>query len=356
MSAVPRLARKPSRIFASQAVHGRASAPEELTASQRRRLSPAALRERQKVESAYVHGLYVPTAQQRHCEDRVAAYLDMARYGLPGPKDSLYILGQPGTGKSTAVYQASLRFHRDRLVDEGLEGQADPRWEDVGLVSDFVPAVFVTLRSDARNRAIVAQIIDFLGYRSTASAASMTDDMQVLATRHGIALVVTDDVANVADLGKDRDRIHNLIKNLNTEFGMVSVCSIYIGNPDASGGGNLFGNRQLYQRLTPLWMTDMNFDLRAASSDANVAWARYLLEWEAALRPVLPDLEGDDLAVRLGRRLWARTQGSVGGLASLLKLGTTDLLRGDTSGVRLTMTRDRVESTELPERFRRSTR
>lgn len=345
-----------SRMFAAEAVKPSAAVVEPLTAKQRRGLSDSAWRERLDAELAYVYGLYVPSPTQRECEEVVMDHIDDSRWARPGARDSLYVLGVPGTGKTTAVRAAALRYHRQRLEEAGLGGSPDPTWERDGYVCDLVPAIMMTVRAEARNKAFVSQIVDFLGYPvGNMTASTLADRIPALAARHAVGLLAADDVRNLADLGRDRDAIHNTIKNINTELGYLNVCSVYIGNPDESGSGNLFSNAQLAQRLIPLRFEDMNFDLRAGEDTFdNIMWLDYLEDWERALAPVLPDMGEHDLASRLGRRLWYRSRGSVGGLSGLLKRAVADQLRDRRRGTQLTLTKDRIDKTAMPERFQRS--
>jgi hypothetical protein len=344
---------KPSRSFAEWAANEAPTAPEPLSAASRRTLSDRAFAERLAIEKQYVGSLYVPTAGQRECAELVKEAIDEVEWAIPGAQNSLYVLGPPGAGKSTAVMHAAAEYHRDRLTMLELDGEPDPTWRADGFISDLVPVVFVTWRSAAQNKAIVSQIAQYLGYGTgNNTATATTDQMTTWAKRHGIGLVVGDDCRNIADSGKAAESIHNLLKNLNTELGALHTAWVYIGIPDKNGMGNLFANDQLDQRLKPYWLNDFDFDMDAAEdTDANKEWATYLRDWERALAPLLPDMPVGHLYSQLGRRLWNRTQGSVGGLATLLKGATRATLKDRSSHTRLTLTRDRLSAVVLPERF-----
>jgi hypothetical protein len=346
---------RPSRVFAAEAVRPPAEAPPALTAGARRGLRGAERTARIEAELAYLHRLYVPSPTQQACADAILEHVEAARWALPGAFDSLYILGAPGTGKSSAVRDAALRYHRARLDGAGQTGNPDPRLQQAGYVSDMVPAIMMTVRAEAKNKAFVSQIVNFLGYEeANSTATALADRIPELAQRHGVGLVIADDVRNLADLGRDRDAVHNTIKNINTELGFLNVCSVYVGNPDDNGIGNLFTNAQLNQRLIPFPFHDMHFDMDTSEPTlANMMWWEYLADWESALRPLLPDMEPHTLSSTLGRRLWKRSQGSVGGLSGLLKRASVDQLRSAwKKHQRLTLTKERIMETPMPMRFK----
>lgn len=347
---------RPSRQFAKIFVKPEPSTPEPLSAARRRAMSGAARDERRDHESWYVGRLFVPTPEQQQCARRVKQLIRSVEFGLDGAHDGLYVLGQTGVGKSTTLVRAAAEYHRRRLVEVGLAtDDHDPRWHAEGFVSDFVPVVFITWRSAGTGKAIIEQLASYLGYGATTASAT-TNQASSWAERHGIGLVIGDDSRNIADGGKAADEIHNLLKNLNTELGFLHAAWIYAGIPAKSGDGNLYANDQFDQRLESVWLKDFDFDMQVTGEEttANLAWAEYLEDWERALAPVLPDMEPGQLSSVLGRRLWQRTQGSVGGLSNLLKKATEAVLDETEPRTRLTLTKERIATTPMTRRFERT--
>ncbi|CAN7267525.1 TniB family NTP-binding protein [Knoellia sp. LjRoot47] len=293
----------------------------------------------------------MPTPQQTQCEQLVRRTQGRAAHNLEGAQVALYVLGRPFLGKSTAVDRAALAIHREAIADSDMWVQGQPRLQHAAGHDAHMPVVRVLVRPDAQRRAVVTHIVNFCGYGTQGSANELTDKVAEFVAKHGVRLVVLDDVHNLATDRRDAHKIYNTIKDLNTELGDQHVAFVYVGNPDAAGFGNLLEHEQLSSRLITLPMSPLGLDQNNLRSDETLAWQEYLTAWETALRPVLPDLNAGRLSADLGRALWAHTMGYAGGVALLLKDMAVEALEDPSPRRQLTVTMEALKAAHMPDKF-----
>ncbi|QSR28766.1 hypothetical protein CFH99_24395 [Nocardioides aromaticivorans] len=299
-----------------------------MTARERRSLSLDGLRDRRGAEMAYLSALKILTKTQEDLKRAVAGQMALMQTAVPGAQESLYVLGPSGTGKSTAVLEAAFRVYRDSLEKHGQVGVTDPVLEVPGWSHDLIPVIWANIRSDASGKAAVGQIRSFLlDGEPRGTAWQITNELPKVLPRHGVSLVVLDDVHNLGTRGKNAEEVLMTLKNLQTDLGLLRIAFVYLGNADSKTGEyNLSLHDQLSQRLIPYQVDHFDLDQRDDSAPQNVAWVDYLLQWEEALVHLLPDLQRGDLAAKAGFKLWTMTKGSPGALIGILKRYTRDLL------------------------------
>ena len=337
--------------FANRALAPPCSAPEDISWAQRRRLSTQERAWRFEAERRYIGHLYVPTQQQIQCEQQVLRTRDRAAYNLPGSQVALYVLGPPFLGKSTAVDRGAIAVYHEALAATNLWVQGQPRLDYGAGHAAHMPVVRVLVRPNALGRAVVTHIVNYCGYGTQGTANELTDKIAEFVSKHGVRLVILDDVHNLATDRRDAFKIYNAIKDLNTELGDQNVAFVYAGNPDPAGLGNLHEHDQLSARLITLNFDPLPLDRDNYRSEDTLAWQQHLTNWEEQLRLVLPDLDSGKLSADLGGALWARTQGHVGALALLLKDAATDALRDESPRRKLSITMEAVRHTLLPDKY-----
>lgn len=338
--------------FARMALDEDVQPPEPMSARERGRLSSASLEERRVREVDYVSNLLVLSPQQEAMIRQFDIQMAMLRSARPGAQEPLYVQGPSGTGKSTALQQAAFRLHRRVLEQHNQAGRTDPVTRSPGWSHDLIPVIWITVRSEASGKAVVGQIRSFLMEGEPRGAGwQITNELPKVLPRHGVALIVLDDVHNLGTRGKEAEAVLKTIKNLETDLGLHRIGFVYVGNPDPdSGEYNLTLHDQLSQRMLEVKVDHFELDVRSDTAAQNEIWVDHLLRWEEVLVHVLPDLQRGDLASKAGLALWKRVHGSPGGLYKVLKRYTVDSLWSE-PGRTLGIQRERLLTTPLPAKY-----
>lgn len=239
------------------------------------------------------------------------------------------------TGKSTFVKAWASELHREWLG--GAVNHERPSWQpEPHMTADLVPVIYVTLRAASAIKEVNAQILSFLRYPSEGVTRATTTRVQEALFRHGVRLVIIDDVHMLrVNHAQGRD-VLDYLKYLNSELGELGGTLVLVGA--LLNSGPIYGDPQIRGRLQAIELRPHHI----VDTDGRREWQRLLKAAEQILLPYAPGTEAGVFAREHAGYIWQRTQGYLGDTATLLAGAVLAALndggaisRGHLSGVML---------------------
>lgn len=261
----------------------------------------------------WMGSLWFETATMRTTMAGISRVVDDNRYTAPGAKRIAAISGPYAVGKSTMINRWAREQYRTWIGPEVLHTDVLPVWTpSVGVEADLVPIVRVNLQANARIKEFDAQVLQFLGLPAVGVARSMTSRLTRAIARHGVRVVIVDDVHLLKTNWKGGRDVLDHLKHVNTEIGEHHASLVLVGAE--LGMSQIVTDPQIAARLELFELTS----LRADIAEQQQAWCRVLGAIETQLIPHLPDAEPGFLGARAAGLIWRRTQGYIGDLAALI--------------------------------------
>jgi len=278
-----------------------ASEPEPLSLGELRALGDKALHRRNCEVDAWVAGTYVDHEQTIEAAAAMAEVVYDNGHSHPGAKTLIGVTGPNNVGKSTFARRWALNCYREAVGAEALSRASLPVWEpEPGIDADLTPVVWTTLSSAAAKTALDIELLAALGHRVT-KAPPVHQTIQTFA-RHGVRVVVVDDVHFLRTRDVWGRQALDHVKKLNTELGEHHMSMVLVGaNLD---GGELFADPQISGRLRVVRLQAFTVDTKAGQ----LAWQRLLKQFETVVLPLFPGTKEGAIYGQAGL-VWRRTQG-----------------------------------------------
>ncbi|WP_286930671.1 MULTISPECIES: TniB family NTP-binding protein [Aeromicrobium] len=215
------------------------------------------------------------------------------------------------TGKSTFVKDWASELHRDWLG--GSVTHDRPTWQpEPHMTADLVPVIYVTLRAASAIKEVNAQILSFLRYPSEGVTRATTTRVQEALFRHGVRLVIIDDVHMLRVNHTQGRDVLDYLKYLNSELGELGGTLVLVGALLSSGP--IYGDPQIRGRLQAIELRPHEI----ATPDGRREWQKLLKAAEQLLLPYAPSNEPGVFAREHAAYIWRRSQGYLGDTATLL--------------------------------------
>ena len=223
------------------------------------------------------------------------------------------VTGENFVGKSTAMMRWARELHLEWTRGADLDDRARPVIHSPeGYEADLVPVLWVDLPADARIMDVDTTILRCLNLPTDGLRRDLTAAVVRAVRRHGVRLVVFDDVHLLRTELKTGRGVLDHVKHLNTEFGQVGASLVLVG-ADLEHGALVsdpqIASRCRLQRITALQVADLD-DMRI--------WQRGVRQLEEQVLPHLPKGRPEMLFTRLAGELYERTQGYLGYLVELV--------------------------------------
>lgn len=281
--------------------------------AQWRRLSGPARQDHLHRLRGWMGSLWFETPAMAAAMAGTSRVVDDNSYTAPGAKKIDAISGPYAVGKSTMINRWARAQYRTWTGQGSLDAQALPVWTpSAGVEADLVPVVRVNLQANARIKEFDAQVLQFLGLPAVGVARSMTSRLTRAVARHGVRVVIVDDVHLLKTNWKGGRDVLDHLKHVNTEIGEHQASLVLVGAELTMG--QIVTDPQIAARLE-LFELD---NLRADISEQQHAWRQLLDQVEKAIAPHLPESEPGFLSTQCAGLAWRRTQGYVGDLAALV--------------------------------------
>ncbi|MEZ0094978.1 TniB family NTP-binding protein [Streptacidiphilus sp. EB129] len=293
--------------------------PDELTLRELSALSEAALRDYNKDRRLWHANLGpIRTPQLEALQEDLWDIVDSNLQDGDKAKGAVAVDAFPGLGKTTAVLNFALKFHRREIAEEGRFTEAGhERWPvcRVGLTSNIGMKDF--------NRAM----LEFFAHpgRISGTSAEFVQRAMDCVLDCETKLLIIDDLHFLKWQFKTGKEVSNHLKFIANEF---PVTLIFIGvelakrglfdEVDETGDVSL---AQTARRTTPLTMTPFDID----SDPHREEFRNFLLSAEQRL--VLSRKFPGMLADELSDYLFLRTTGHIGSLMTLLNRGSQRAVR-----------------------------
>ncbi|MCR6649177.1 MAG: TniB family NTP-binding protein [Cellulomonas sp.] len=231
----------------------------------------------------------------------------------PGAKTIVAVDALNTVGKSTAMrawaHDAYREWTGPRLADAHL-----PSWApEPGVHAHEVPIAWINLQSAARIRDFNAQILTYFGYPTEGPIRSLSTRIAGAIGRHRVRVLVVDDVHLLDTRFKDGREVLDHLKHVNTELGERGATMVLVGAK--LHDSPIVSDPQIAGRLRVLELAPFAVD----TLDDKRAWQDFLVDVEQQLLPYLPGAKDGLLAKTHVSRIWRRTQGFVGDVATLLR-------------------------------------
>ena len=260
---------------------------------------------------------FVRTDRLDEITNRVSKVLRYNAATPMGAKLLPTVTGENFVGKSTLMMRWARELHLEwtRGADVDERGRPVIR-SSQGYEADLSPVLWVDLPADARIMDVDTAILKCLNLPTDGLRRDLTTAVVRAVRRHGVRLVVFDDVHLLKTELKTGRGVLDHVKHLNTKFGQANVSLVLIGA--GLEGGALVSDPQIasrcrLQRITPQQVADLA-DMRI--------WQRIVLQLEQQVLPHLPKGKPEMLFTRLAGELYERTQGYLGYLVELVGAAT----------------------------------
>lgn len=255
----------------------------------------------------------------------------------PGAKTIVAVDAVNTVGKSTAVRAWAHAAYREwigpRIADQHL-----PSWApEPGMSAYEVPIAWINLQSAARIRDFNSQILTYFGYPTDGPIRSLSTRIAGAIGRHRVRVLVVDDAHLLDTRFKDGREVLDHLKHVNTELGERGATMVLVGADMHESP--ILADPQIAGRLRVLDLAPFAID----TMDDKRAWQGFLLDVERLLLPYLPGAKDGLLAKTHASRIWRRTQGFVGDVATLLR-GAVDAAGDDSAW---TVTAAQLDAIEL---------
>lgn len=313
--------------------------PAALTLAELCALGPTEAQARGREVRRAVGGLFVPHEATREAERVMSEVVVDNTCSAPGAKTLLAVTGPNTVGKTTFVRHWALDHYRKHVGEVALAVPELPTWRPEGdMVATFIPVVWLTLESATAKSSFDVELLGALGHH-VSKAPSVQRTVET-AVRHGVRLVIVDDVHFLRTQHVWGRQALDHLKKLNTELGEHDISMILVGaNLD---GGPIFADPQIAGRLHAIRLGA--FDIETKTDQK--AWAALLRDFETQLQELLPGTEKGVLYRRSPGLVLRRTQGYLRDVHELVR-GAAKLALDDGEW---TITPEHLEQVELSER------
>ena len=203
---------------------------------------------------------------------------------------------------------------------------SDPRptWSpEPGVTADWIPQVYITLRTASKIRDVLASLLLTMGYPSEGLVRVTTTRVIHAFRQHGVRLLLIDDCHFLDVSNKASRDMLDFLKYLNSELGELGGTMILIGADLQESP--LYLDPQINARLDRITLGPYGY----GTDDERHLWQRFLKDAEAVLFPYFDCAPPGVFSLQLAGHIWRRTQGYVGDTALLL---TEALLAGFDDG------------------------
>ena len=253
-----------------------------------------------------------------------------------GAKSVISVTAPFTAGKSTLVKAWAQAAYRDLIGTD--DADARPTWQpSPGVRADWVPHVYITLRSNSKIKDLNASILAYLGYPSEGLLRVTTTRVVRVLKTHGVRLLIIDDIHMLDTRHADQRDVLDYLKFLNTELGELGGTLLVVGaNLDRSP---IHLDPQIAGRLDRHHLHPYEI----STSKGRREWQTFLKAAEELLLPYLPNCRQDTFSREHAGYIWRRTQGFVGDTATLLSgallnavdAGADSITRADLDSVSL---------------------
>lgn len=265
---------------------------------------------------AWLAASFVRTDRLYEITNRVSKVLRYNAATPMGAKLLPTVTGENFVGKSTLMMRWARELHLEWTHGADVDERGRPVIRSPGYEADLTPVLWVDMPADARIMDVDTAILKCMNLPTAGLRRDLTTAVVRAVQRHGVRLVVFDDVHLLKTELKTGRAVLDHVKHLNTEFGQANVSLVLIGA--GMEGGALVSDPQIasrcrLQRITPHELDDET-DMRI--------WQRIVLQLEEQVLPHLPKGKREMLFTRLAGELFERTQGYLGYLVELVGAAT----------------------------------
>lgn len=325
-------------------------APQPLSASQLSTLTPEEQRTYALEVRALVQGRTIWTSHLDLVTDNLTSAERWNRQRGSGAKTIAALSGENGVGKSTIVRQWAREKYLEwtaTLTPRSREGLPVITSSDDND-ANFVPIVWVNLYSAAQIKDLNAQLLNFFGLpedgnkvvKDASPIRNQTYRVTRACQRHHTRLVIIDDIHLLKASEKQGRQVLDHVKHLNTELGDLGITMVLVGANLEHG--ELYADPQISARLDAQNLGPMPFRTKREV----IQWQEILADKEEELRDYLPAIHFGILHIELGTYLWARTQGYLGDLSTLIAGATYQAILDNS----LTLSKEHFETVRLSSR------
>ena len=229
----------------------------------------------------------------------------------PGAKWIGSVSAPFAVGKSTFVKAWAHALYRLELGP----ACADPRptWSpEPGVTADWIPQVYITLRTASKIRDVLASLLLTMGYPSEGMVRVTTTRVIHALRQHGVRLLLIDDCHFLDVSTKASREMLDFLKYLNTELGELGGTMILIGADLQESP--LYLDPQINSRLDRVTLGPYGY----GTDHERQVWQRFLRDAEGVLLPYFDCAPAGVLSQQLAGHIWRRSQGYVGDTALLL--------------------------------------
>ena len=255
--------------------------------------------------------LVLPSILAEHAALHLTRIVERNQRRPPGAKWIGSVSAPFAIGKSTFVKAWAHGLYRHELGP----ACADPRptWSpEPGVTADWIPQVYITLRTASKIRDVLAALLLTMGYPSEGLVRVTTTRVVHAFRQHGVRLLLIDDSHFLDVSNKDSRDMLDFLKYLNTELGELGGTMILVGADLHESP--LYLDPQINSRLERLTLGAYPL----TTEDDRRTWQRFLKHAEAVLLPYYDCAPTGVFSVQHAGHIWRRTQGYVGDTALLL--------------------------------------
>lgn len=241
----------------------------------------------------------------------------------PGAKTLLAVTGPNTVGKTTFVRAWALGRYREYVDPPSLASSRLPSWcPEPGIEADLVPILWVTLESATAKTSLDVELLAAAGHH-VGRAPSVHRTIE-LVVRHGVRLVIIDDVHFLRTERVWGRQALDHLKKLNTELGEYHISMVLVGaNLETT---EIFADPQITGRLRTVRLNVFGVD----TPMERVAWQQLLKEFERQLCQWLPGTTQGAIYRSAAGLVARRTQGYLRDIHTLF-VGATRLAIADGS-------------------------
>ena len=255
--------------------------------------------------------LVLPSILAEHAALHLTRIVERNQRRPPGAKWIGSVSAPFAIGKSTFVKAWAHTLYRHELGP----ACADPRptWSpEPGVTADWIPQVYITLRTASKIRDVLAALLLTMGYPSEGLVRVTTTRVVHAFRQHGVRLLLIDDCHFLDVSNKASRDMLDFLKYLNTELGELGGTMILVGADLQESP--LYLDPQINSRLDRVTLGPYGY----GTDQERQLWQRFLKDAEAVLLPYFDCAPPGIFSQQLAGHIFRRTQGYVGDTALLL--------------------------------------